>query len=102
MRFRCKRCGQCCRGGGYVFVEEDEIGPMAAFLGLSREAFVTRYVVEFGPGVLRLAGAMDDPCPFLSGNDCGIHPVKPRQCRTFPWEWRDPGFEDYCPGYEGE
>ncbi len=86
-RFRCTSCGNCCRGPGSVFFTPDELNAVFRYLELRGEeqARLRRLVVqgeENGYLVHRTAGA----CRFL-GNDnrCTIYPVRPLQCRSFPF-----------------
>ncbi|NMA41455.1 MAG: hypothetical protein GX937_14895, partial [Lentisphaerae bacterium] len=37
--FVCQRCGACCRWPGIVRLREQEIAPIADFLGMTVEAF---------------------------------------------------------------
>ncbi len=108
LRFRCTRCGECCRNHGeYTFVNltEVELREIPAFLGIGRAEFLARYCTKepgFHP-TLR----MDTPaCPFLGADSrCQIYPVRPLQCRTWPfWKenlvretWEGP-VKDVCPG----
>lgn len=107
LAFECTQCGNCCRNHGayaYVYVSDREVAAIARHLALTRADFLERYcVIEDGWTVLR----MDAPaCPFLSGdNRCGIYPVRPKQCATWPFwkenlverEWKGP-VKECCPG----
>ena len=110
LRFQCTACGNCCRNhGAYSFVSlsEVELREIPAFLGLTREQFLTRYCVK-APGSLWTL-RMDQPaCPFLQGdNRCAIYPVRPKQCATWPfWEenleratWEG-SVKECCPGID--
>jgi Fe-S-cluster containining protein len=86
LNFKCTECGQCCTGSpGYIWVTEQEIIAIAAFLNLSIEDFSARYlrVVEDRISLLELPKNYD--CIFLKDKKCQIYPVRPKQCRTFPW-----------------
>ena len=88
LRFRCTQCGHCCSGApGFVWVNEDEIAAIAAF----RQEEVT----EFRSLYTRLAHRgstlrekLNGDCVFYDKEvGCTIYPVRPRQCRTWPfWE----------------
>ena len=90
LRFSCTRCGNCCRNHGgytYVYLAPQDVSAIALYLELEKEVFLERYcLVEDGWVSLR----MDDPaCPFLEeGNTCGIYPVRPKQCATWPF-WKE-------------
>ncbi len=91
-RFHCAGCGACCRWPGIVRLDEAQIAAIAAFLGLSEEAFIDRWT-RLAPDrrCLVLQDGPDGACCFLTpDNKCRIHPVKPRQCGAFPTEWQAP------------
>ncbi|MHC4547250.1 MAG: YkgJ family cysteine cluster protein [Planctomycetota bacterium] len=104
--FQCTQCGHCCTGPqGYVWVSPRDQEAIAGHLGLTREEFRRRYLRLVG----HLFSLVDKPngdCIFLDENRrCSIHPVKPRQCLTFPFwprltaspeSWRD--VTEVCPG----
>jgi uncharacterized protein len=107
LRFECTRCGNCCRNHGdytHVYLTERDLADIPAHLGLTRGEFLSRYcATEDGWTVLR----MDQPaCPFLEeDNQCGIYPVRPKQCASWPFwtenlaraAWEGP-VKDCCPG----
>lgn len=89
LRFQCQRSGNCCRTHGeyaYVYLAPRDVVAIAEFLGLERREFLERHTTEDeGYTILRI----DSPaCPFLvDGHSCGIYPVRPKQCATWPfWE----------------
>jgi hypothetical protein len=89
LRFTCQRCGNCCRGApGYVWVDDAEVAPIAAHLGLS-VADCERRFLRWIPGRGRsLTERADFDCVFFDlETGCRIYPVRPRQCRTWPF-WR--------------
>lgn len=86
IRFECTECGGCCTGSpGYVWVSEQEIEKMAAFLKLSVSQFVHRYVRQVGDRYSLKELHPNFDCVFLEGKKCRIYPVRPKQCRTFPF-----------------
>lgn len=88
LRFECTRCGNCCIGDGrYVFVYPglDETFRIARHLGIAREDLIERFC-EMIEGVL-VFRSDSDHCVFLKGGACMIYPVRPGQCRTWPF-WR--------------
>lgn len=93
----CERCTACCRWPGQVNLAPGEIPRIAAFLGMTEEAFIaddTRLNRERSG--LALQDQSDGSCIFLDGKNCLIQPVKPGQCRGFPNLWNFPGFEQVC------
>ncbi len=102
-KFRCARCGRCCIGDGYVSVDEEECDRIAQFLGLSGEEFRGQYTIdEDGYSRYLVDGSGDEtPCVFLDYDvnglaACRIDPVKPSQCRDFPYKWRRPDMIRWC------
>lgn len=90
--FECTRCGNCCGGApGYVWVDPDEVKAIARFLKMPSERFTQQHVRRVGLR-LSLLELPDGDCEFLvrhpdGKTGCSIHPVRPLQCRTWPfWE----------------
>ena len=88
LAFECTRCGKCCTGEpGFVWVTDDELAAIAAFLGEPVEQVVAMYTRLAHRGrSLREKGNGD--CVFFErGVGCTVYAVRPRQCRTWPfWE----------------
>jgi len=98
MTLSCQRCGACCRWPGQVKVSASDITAMAAYLGMSEDAFVQQYTaLRPDRQGLMLAEKDNGECVLLDGVDCRVHPVKPMQCRTFPSQWTLPDYKDKCP-----
>ena len=87
LQFSCTGCGNCCTGpAGYVWVTEEEIARIAEFRNQSVgeiRLFHTRLV---GPKVSLTEFANGD-CTFFdpATRKCTIYPVRPTQCRTWPF-----------------
>ncbi len=104
IRFACQQCGACCTGApGVVRVSDSEIASIAAFLGLSVEATVDRTLVVWEAGH-SVREDRDGRCLFYE-DGCRIYPVRPNQCRTFPFwvsllrsEARWHSIRRHCPG----
>ena len=98
LRYRCTRCGSCCRWAGYVRITEREAESIAEYLGLSLDEFLERYTRLTGDRRgLSLTESAEGHCIFLEEDTvCRIQPVKPRQCREFPNFWNFPGFRSCC------
>ena len=97
LRFTCTQCGNCCTGGpGYVWFNDQEAQAMAQYAGLSDAAFRRRHAHTVnGHWTLneRIMPNGDHDCVFLTHNadgtrGCSIYPVRPQQCRTWPF-WRE-------------
>jgi Fe-S-cluster containining protein len=88
LRFRCTRCGNCCTGPpGFVWVTDEEVDAIAAHRGEPRvhtERLYTRAVDRRRS----LRERDNGDCVFFDREKgCTIYPVRPRQCRTWPfWE----------------
>jgi Fe-S-cluster containining protein len=94
----------CCDQQGFVYLTEDDIPRIAAYLGLTAAAFEERYVYRT-KRLRRLRVPRHAQCGFLRDGGCSIHPVKPLQCRAFPYwpelvgnkgNWKKTG--KWCPG----
>lgn len=102
LSFTCTQCGNCCTGGpGYVWVSDIEIDRLADHFKLDRETTLKKYCRTIrGRVSLKEKRDVDGqyPCIFLTeyrGRDqagrlvmrrgCSIYPVRPLQCRTWPF-----------------
>ncbi len=86
LRFQCTGCGKCCTGSpGYVWVSEEEIVEIAAYLNISVDAFAKRYLRKIDGAYSLKEDVHTFDCVFLAGTKCKIYPVRPKQCKTFPW-----------------
>jgi uncharacterized protein len=81
--FRCRRCGECCKGYGGTYVDADDIEAIADFIGVDPAVFKKSYCRTSG-GRLLLAQGAAGYCVFWD-KLCTIHPVKPRMCRRWPF-----------------
>lgn len=97
-------CTNCCDQEGYVYVTEDDVRHAAEFLAIPIDEFERKYVYRT-KYTLRFRKPANSQCHFLTNGGCRIHPVKPVQCRVFPY-WPEL-IEDrqaweatagYCPG----
>ncbi len=85
LRFSCvPGCTDCCEKTGFVYLTETDSKRAAAFLGISVRAFEKHYVYRTRH-LRRLRKPRHSQCPFLTAAGCAIHPVKPLQCRTYPF-----------------
>jgi Fe-S-cluster containining protein len=85
--FKCTGCGGCCTGGpGYTFVSIEEMEEIANHLNLSLDAFTKKYVRKvLGDRFSLLENPKNYDCVFLKEKKCSIYPVRPTQCRTYPF-----------------
>lgn len=132
VRFKCYGCGRCCRGEpGAIFFTDEEAVKIAEFLGISEEELRRKYVTKRWGEQSFTERSEDGSCIFLGRGkhfpsdgaaetaddaDCGglenmprsrcsIYPVRPAQCRMFPfwpevmlvremWDY----YAERCPG----
>ncbi|MGC9167574.1 MAG: YkgJ family cysteine cluster protein [Desulfurella sp.] len=84
----CKICkGYCCKGEGYVFLEQSDIESIAIYLNLEIEQFIQTYTRKFYDKIV-LANVKingEYACCFLNDGLCEIYPSRPSQCKTFPF-----------------
>jgi uncharacterized protein len=84
--FTCTDCGRCCSGApGSVALAPSEFKELAAFLRLSSARLLETGVVPHDDGY-RILEKPNGDCQFFNGR-CTIYPVRPLQCRTYPF-WR--------------
>jgi len=107
LRFRCTQCGNCCTGGeGAVWVTAEEMEAIAEHLG--KPVGEVRWMdCRKGARGLSLREHTGGDCVYLDPRTrgCTVYPVRPRQCRTWPfWNSNLRTEEDWkrtqegCPG----
>ena len=106
IRFICQEgCSNCCKvSGGFVLIRDIDLKRIPKYLKISEAEFIKKYTKEDGKHV-HLIDKNDTDCVFLEDNKCTIYPVRPLQCRTFPFwpqnlktEKRWHIIEEECPG----
>ena len=113
LRFTCTQCGNCCTGPpGYVWFDEGEARAMADYLKVSEAEFREEYAhkVHGRWSLNERRGPDGYDCVFLEREGdgkalCSIYPVRPQQCRTWPF-WKEnleserawEGTKQVCPG----
>ncbi len=92
LAFECVGCGRCCAGPeeGYVWTTTREIAAIAEHLGISEDRLYERYVRKVGRRYSLIEREDNHDCIFLEGESptggkCRIYPVRPKQCRTWPF-----------------
>jgi hypothetical protein len=86
--FTCTRCGHCCTGEpGFVWVNGEDVNRIAAHCGETPE-FITEHYTRLTSKGMSLVEKDNGDCVFYDRSaGCTIYPVRPRQCRTWPfWE----------------
>ncbi len=89
LRFSCTQCGNCCTGApGYVWVNKTETEKIAAYLGREGKGLSSAHLRRVGRRH-SLTERSNGDCCFLRTEGgkriCGIYPVRPLQCRTWPF-----------------
>jgi Fe-S-cluster containining protein len=102
--FECRQCGACCTGDpGIVHVYHDEVESIARYLSEGVLSFIEKYLYTI-KGEYGIKEHADGQCYFYQ-DGCTIYPVRPGQCRTFPFwfenlrswkKWRQ--VSKACPG----
>ncbi|HEY2909544.1 MAG TPA: YkgJ family cysteine cluster protein [Gemmataceae bacterium] len=106
LNFTCTRCGKCCTGEpGFVWVTDEELEAIARFRQ-EPVAEVTQLYTRRSKGRRTLREKANGDCVFFDREQgCTIYPVRPPQCRTWPfWDsnldspesWERT--ESVCPG----
>jgi hypothetical protein len=84
LRFECKRCGVCCTGDpGIIYVDKNEVARIAEYISVRASRFIEKYLFPVRTGY-SIGEHADGRCLFYK-DGCSIHPVRPSQCKTFPF-----------------
>lgn len=105
IRFECTQCGNCCTGApGLVRLDNEEAQAMAEHLKVSLPYFYSAYVRTTGDGPSLRERSHGD-CVFFMSGKCVVYPVRPTQCRTYPFWFKNLRSEarwsqtcESCPG----
>ena len=81
--FKCRKCGECCKGYGGTYLTDNDIELIPQFINSSSTRFVDHYCNLSGNRPV-LAQRKDGYCIFWD-QLCTIHPVKPLMCRKWPF-----------------
>lgn len=88
LHFECNQCGACCYGNEdyYIAVNAPDMEKICEHLGIGMAWLKRRYVERLDRQLYSIRIAGNGRCVFL-GEDkrCRIYPVRPVQCRTYPW-----------------
>ena len=87
---KCSECGgKCCIGeSGYIFLTKGEMEKIAEFLGLDFGTCTARFVRQIGTkySLTEKPHSSGFACVFFDDcKKCTIYPVRPAQCRDFPF-----------------
>lgn len=92
VRFRCKRCAECCTHvKAIVALEVKDAYYLAKYLNISVSEFYDEYAdmyfledTGFPMFTLKSVGS-DNKCIFLKGKRCSVQEAKPKTCRMYPF-----------------
>jgi Fe-S-cluster containining protein len=113
LTFTCTQCGNCCTGGpGYVWISEQEVERLGEFLKLTPRQVLAKYCRKVDgrwslnehrtpeglydcvflttapdSSIAKKTLAAGEAVP-LKRRGCSIYPVRPLQCRTWPF-WKE-------------
>jgi len=104
LKFSCKQCGACCTGTpGIVRVSREDIKRISEFLNISEKELFSQYLDKVEQGVV--IRELDNGACIFFDKGCRIYPVRPGQCRSFPFWFKNLRNEDTwkktaenCPG----
>ena len=92
LAFECVNCGRCCAGPeeGYVWITDAEIAAIAEHLGIPADQVRIKYCRRVRKRWSLIEEPENNDCVFLAqqpdgSNACQIYPVRPMQCRTWPF-----------------
>ncbi len=81
--FKCRKCGECCKGYGGTYLTDNDIKAISRHIGADPKRFVEQFCDLSGNRPV-LAQRKDGYCIFWD-RLCTIHPVKPLMCRKWPF-----------------
>lgn len=91
LHFECLECGRCCSGPeqGYIWITRPEIELAGEFLKIPAGQFKNQYLKRVGLRTSIIEHDVTKDCIFLrqvkDKKQCIIYPVRPNQCRTWPF-----------------
>ncbi len=84
IHFECRRCGACCTGDpGIIRISNREIQLLSDFLKMPASDLTRMHLRQVVSG-FSIAEEADGSCRFYD-EGCRIYPVRPLQCRTYPF-----------------
>ncbi len=89
LRFECQKCSRCCRHDpGYVYLSENDIHILSSYFKMPRDRFIETYcrtVQHTGELYVSLKEKDNYDCIFWESGACTVYPVRPFQCRSYPF-----------------
>ena len=88
IRFSCTQCGSCCTGEpGIIYITQEECDKIAEHLNISSKDFLQSHCYPF-ESAYSLKEHADGRCLFFE-NGCQIYDLRPSQCKTFPFWFKN-------------
>ncbi|MBN2542009.1 YkgJ family cysteine cluster protein [bacterium] len=90
LRFSCQQCGNCCSlEEGDIYISFEDVVAITEYLGITEKRFEEEYLQIRDRFYVVKQNGENGPCIFLTEDrTCSIYPVRPYQCRTFPF-WKE-------------
>jgi hypothetical protein len=91
LHFECQACGNCCAGPdeGFIWVTKEEIELIAYHLKLPIHQLRRQFLKRIFLRTTFIENPATKDCIFLKlikgKKECVIYPVRPNQCRTWPF-----------------
>lgn len=88
LNFECTQCGACCCGdeNHFIAVSSFDLENICKHIEISMAWLRRRYVSSLEQNRYTIRIGDNGRCVFLrNDNSCRIYPVRPVQCRTYPW-----------------
>ena len=111
LHFECTECGSCCAGPdeGHIWITKPEVEMLAKHLRMTVDDLRKTYLIRVGNRTTIVEDPRTKDCIFLTKTGdkrgCAIYPVRPNQCRTWPfWSYNLARPDDWnmiatrCPG----
>ena len=89
-RFKCRKCGKCCKHQNTILFTARDIFNIAKKLNMSTEDVINEYAETYIgsasriPVVHMVPRGPSEACPFLMDGRCSIHECKPVVCALYP------------------
>lgn len=88
-RFKCRKCGKCCKHQNTIQFNSRDIFHIARKLQITPEEVINEYAETYIgsaskiPVVHMVPRGQNEVCPFLENGLCSIHDCKPTVCALF-------------------
>lgn len=89
-RFKCRKCGKCCKHQNTILFNSRDIFHIARKLQITPEDVINKYAETYIgsaskiPIVHMVPRGQNEVCPFLENGLCSIHDCKPTVCALYP------------------